>query len=94
MSVHWRARPGTLYSQAVTDLTVGGPYPMPPPRPRRVPRRVVLESVPRRDAAQRLSLAFTLLARGQTAQVQSSLPDAAAAGRAGSVTPHPEEVTL
>lgn len=38
---------------------------MPHPTRRRTPRRVVLESIPRRDAAQRLSLAFTLLARDQ-----------------------------
>lgn len=38
---------------------------MPHPTRRRALRRVVLESIPRRDAAQRLSLAFTLLARGQ-----------------------------
>lgn len=52
-----------LYSQAMTRPTVGGLYLMPHAHPRRAPRRVVLESVPRRDAAHRLSLAFTLLAR-------------------------------
>jgi hypothetical protein len=35
----------------------------PPPRRSQPPRRVVLQSVARRDAAQRLSLALTLLAR-------------------------------
>ncbi len=35
----------------------------PSPRQIRPPRRVVLEAVVRRDAAQRLSLALTLLAR-------------------------------
>ena len=35
----------------------------PVPRPGRSPRRVVLNAVVRRDAAQRLSLALTLLAR-------------------------------
>lgn len=35
----------------------------PSPRQSRPPRRVVLEAVIRRDAAQRLSLALTLLAR-------------------------------
>ncbi len=35
----------------------------PPLRQSRQPRRVVLEAVIRRDAAQRLSLALTLLAR-------------------------------
>ncbi len=35
----------------------------PSPRQSRQPRRVVLEAVIRRDAAQRLSLALTLLAR-------------------------------
>lgn len=49
----WGAR-RTLYSQAMTQPTVGGLHPMPHAPPRRALRRVVLESVPRRDAAQRL----------------------------------------
>jgi hypothetical protein len=38
------------------------------PRPAASPRRVVLTHVPRRDAAQRLSLAFGLLARAAHAE--------------------------
>jgi hypothetical protein len=47
---------------------------MPHTHPRRAPRRVVLESVPRREAAQRLSLAFTLLARDLPEMPRPSAP--------------------
>jgi hypothetical protein len=60
-------------------------------RPPGPPRRVVLELVARRDAAQRLSLALTLLARGDAvdsgadpapqAQATPSPPDMGASPR-------------
>lgn len=55
---------------------------MPHPTRRRALRRVVLESIPRRDAAQRLSLAFTLLARGQMER-GADATDRASGGPAG-----------
>lgn len=55
--------------QGVPAWTVGGPQPMPPPRPFPVSRRVVLTSVPCRTAAQRVSLALCLLARACQEQV-------------------------
>lgn len=63
------ASPGPT-GQGVPRWTVGGLHPMPPLRP--VPRRLVLTSVPHRDAAQRLSLAFSLLARALEEQAPST----------------------
>ena len=61
----------------------------PAPRPGRSPRRVVLEAVIRRDAAQRLSLALTLLARASDEDGGSgSMRGAARAG--ASAPPRPE----
>jgi len=73
-----------LYSQAMTRPTVGGLYLMPYAHPRRALRRVILESVPRRDAAQRLSLAFTLLARGLPEPPRPPASAWVARGHAGS----------
>jgi hypothetical protein len=88
MSTRWKGAPHAPYSQGMTHPTVGGLYRMPHPRPSRpcrAPRRVVLESVSRRDAAQRLSLAFTLLARVQAEQ--AAAPIAADAADRPSGTP-------
>jgi hypothetical protein len=56
----------------------------PLPRPARSPRRVVLKAVGRRDAAQRLSLALTLLARAG-----GECGDVAARGAARAGAPAP-----
>ena len=89
MSACWALTPRTPYSQGMTHLTVGGLHLMPHPTRRRAPRRVVLESIPRRDAAQRLSLAFTLLARGQGAQALAPSAVDAAERSTGAPPPAP-----
>ncbi|GEM_PF-6819492 len=62
------------------------PAPRPPgPLPR--PWRVVLTAVPRRDAAQRLGVAYMLLARA--AQARPAAGDATP-GRAGRSNPDPD----
>jgi hypothetical protein len=85
MNVHGELRRCARYSQGMTYPTAGGLYRMPHhPAHRRASRRVVLETVPRRDAAQRLSLAFTLLARGQVEQAVAPMA-ADVAGRSTGV---------
>jgi hypothetical protein len=63
MTARRQLAPGMLYGLELNHQTVGGSPAMARARARPIVRSVVLESVQRRDAAQRLSLAYALLAR-------------------------------